>query len=341
MVLSICISSYNRSSDCNRLVKRLLQIPDERFNVWVCDDCSEDGTIEQLEKIEDKRLHIHRNSENLGACRNWFETIDYGDGKYLLHVLDRDILDTTYMASLLDILEIQEIAGGYICGDILSRYKRKAGKNGIQRYGCGEDALLMFGGVPIHPTGFLIARKYWKQKNYRPYFENINRYGIYPHSYIYSDIACKGDMIFFSIPFYRTNMMSGSNVSRFYMKQKKDYWWLPEQVFRFVLCTIRYMPPMVSGNLKEKFIFQRYIDGLYRTTFFYKRTVENIADMSRYGLKSKRISEVHLIIIGIWYIGQFCRAIKKIDTAIYVKNKSQFIKRGFQTLYQILQEVCL
>ena len=65
ILLSICISSYNRGSKCVRLVEKILTVEDDRYNIFICDDCSNKDTIEKLKNLRSSKVFLIQNKKNV------------------------------------------------------------------------------------------------------------------------------------------------------------------------------------------------------------------------------------------------------------------------------------
>ena len=164
ILLSICISSYNKGERCCKLVKNILSIRDERYNIYICDDSSDEDTLVKIKSIHEDKVNVLINRQNLGPCKNWFQTIDCGDGEYILHVLDRDDIEVKRIEEILDILENNTIGGGYIGTSAIHCLNEHCGKKHYDILNHGEQAFVSMAGVPIHPTGFLVLlsrREVW------------------------------------------------------------------------------------------------------------------------------------------------------------------------------------
>ena len=86
-VLCICISTYNKGDAVEILVKEVLKFQSPKIAVVVVDDNSSDDTMIRLSQIKDSRLQIFQNNANKEARGNWYETIERGNGEYILYVL--------------------------------------------------------------------------------------------------------------------------------------------------------------------------------------------------------------------------------------------------------------
>lgn len=314
-ILSICISTYNRCDKCTQLIQSICTLKDNRYNVVVCDDASSDGTAGALRKLSYDNLVIKENKRNLGPCRNWYNTINSGTAKYVLHVLDRDTLNILQLQYLLDLLEEYDISGGYIGLSAIDASKdRQIGKSAYL-YKKGKEAFLYMGGVPIHPTGFIVLWETWERCRHqiKRYFYLTEKYGIYPHSYVMAHMALRGDMLYIPADFYFYKYIGKNSESRFYQfyKGKRNFWWLPENVLETAVKLLFYLYPYAGWDYQKDLIIRRFGDGLYRATKSYKDTAADKAEMAHYGVKERSISDIELLVTGIWYYSQFMKVEKK------------------------------
>lgn len=149
-VISFCIPEYNCIDGATKLVKQLLLNTNSFFQVVVVDDCSTDGTYEQLLNIKDNRLKIVRNRNNIGAKRNWYKSLMNGDGDWLYLVMGRDKLDGTKIDNLISIVDgIQKTGISYLKDSDEKKDDLNSKFDQIER-------LISFGD---HPTGSIYNRK--------------------------------------------------------------------------------------------------------------------------------------------------------------------------------------
>lgn len=306
-ILSICISTYNRCDECVRLVKKIFTLDDNRYNVVVCDDASSDGTPWKLRKLPYKNLIVKENKKNIGPCKNWYRTIDSGNAEYMLHVLDRDTLDIPQLRRLIGLLEKYDISGGYAgISAIDVKKERQKGRN-TYLYNKGGEAFLYMGGVPVHPTGFIVRKRVWEQCRLKKYFYMTDKYGIYPHSYALAHMALCGDMLYAPSKFYTFRYIGKIRKSRFYRncKKKPDFWWKPESVLKTALKLAAYLYPYADKEYRDDFIVRRFGDGLHRATEDYRIISADMHTMSHYGVGTKDVSDMELLAAGIWYYFAF------------------------------------
>ncbi len=304
ILLSICISSYNKGEKCVDLIEKLIGLNDNRLNVVVCDDCSDAQTWNALQGISDGRFVLYRNHDNLGACPNWYETINHGDGKYCLHVLDRDYIDVEMIRSMMDFLDNNEVGGGYL--GIFFYNERRKGVNGeIEVYKGGEDSASILGGVPFHPTGFFVKKDEWEKRDFKKYFFDEQKYGIYSHSYVMCALAMQNDIAIMSGPFHRC-VFSDRGKSVFYSGKKKEFWWNPTVVLK----TAEKMIIGLSGtfedtNCRNRFVLNCFKHSLVRATIRNRQETMDAGQMAHYGQPARILSATSLVFINVWYTFKF------------------------------------
>lgn len=102
--ISFCIPTYNRAHIVEGCVKEILKCNEQDIEVVVCDNCSEDNTLELLNKINDKRLKIYTNEENMGYNYNLIKVCDVAVGEYLFLLSDEDRIMYEKIKDLKDFL---------------------------------------------------------------------------------------------------------------------------------------------------------------------------------------------------------------------------------------------
>lgn len=313
VLLSICISSYQKGSRCIQLVQDLLAVKDNRFNVFICDDCSDDDTVQKLCKLQDDKMILIRNEKNVGPCKNWYNTIDCGDGKYILQVLDRDDINIDMIPIILDVLEEGVIGAGYIGNSAINSVQH-GHKGRFALCQKGEEAFLAMAGVPIHPTGFLVRKAVWKRGHFKKFFYQDEKYGIYPHSYVMGIIAAKQNMLYMPVSFCTYEYKGENKRSRFYQNfDKKNYWWLPDNVIKTANQLILYLYHVADDRYREEFVIRRVQEGLVRATRGYWAAITDVNEMEHYGVGTHNVSKWELLIISAKYYFIFKHVLDKLN----------------------------
>lgn len=102
--LSICIPTYNGGMKLVECVKEILAYKGKEVEVVISDNASEDGCIDRLREIEDDRLKIYVNENNVGPFRNWYLALSRGSGRYVMLLQDNDHLVTENLPVYLELL---------------------------------------------------------------------------------------------------------------------------------------------------------------------------------------------------------------------------------------------
>lgn len=311
ILLSICISSYNNGRKCVDLINKLLYLNDNRINVIVCDDHSDSFTQNLLREINDERFLLFENTTNKGACPNWFETLNHGNGRYRLHILDRDYIDTNILIELISILETNDVGIGYV-GTYFADTRKVAAKSCLI-YHRGEDTAARFGGIPIHPTGFLIASNAWKQDEFRKYFYDTETYGIYPHSYLMALVAVRYDLLIIYKVFSRF-VYSQFHKSNFYQNQDNTiYWWEPEAIFDTSYKMIGELISFFTEDVyRQNMIISVIEDALVRGTIGYRREKQDKRQMKHYSTNTRTVTLEELQRINTAMICRFRDSLNKM-----------------------------
>lgn len=312
--LSICISSYNHMDNCLKLVNEILDLNENRISVIVRDDCSTDRTVEELRKINNNRLEVISNYTNCGPCKNWYNTINSGNGVYLLHVLDRDRIDVRQLKYLIHILEHRgDTVAGYIGESSTLKNPNNLIENSTYVYQRGKEALDAMGGIAIHPTGFFIKKSIWDSIQVRKYFYDDKKYGIYPHSYVMALAALKGNLLNINFKFYTYRYCGSTAKSRFYSRVKDpDYYWTPRNVCKVSTKMVLELCKYIDISYVDDFVFKRFQSGLYRATVSYKYTALDYKEMKHYGQQPKLVTSRELIWIAVKFFFNYINVINKV-----------------------------
>ena len=101
--ISICIPIYNGSRFLYDCFKSVQAQTFTNFEIIVVDDCSQDESYQIAKEfsIQDKRIRIFRNSENLGLVNNWNRCIELSKGEWIKFVFQDDLLETTCLENML------------------------------------------------------------------------------------------------------------------------------------------------------------------------------------------------------------------------------------------------
>lgn len=104
-VVSVCVPTYNSARFIAATVQSILDQTFPDFEVIVVDDASTDGTAEIVAAMEDPRLRLIRNRENLGAVANWNKAVGPASGTYVKLVCGDDLLASDCLETQVEAME--------------------------------------------------------------------------------------------------------------------------------------------------------------------------------------------------------------------------------------------
>lgn len=171
--LSICIPTYNRVVQLEELVKSLLAVTSNDFEVVVTDNCSTDNTLDMLNAIKDDRLVVYKNTSPEPALYNMILSIFNASGKYALYCNDRDIIYTEQLLHFIEFLKNHKYSYIHV-----PKYHGNPTYK-INEYEKGFDSLIHH---PFcdHPTGMVfnaeIMKKNLHKEDYKKYIEYIHTF---------------------------------------------------------------------------------------------------------------------------------------------------------------------
>ncbi len=116
-LLTIAIPTYNREKACVKTVRNFLdQIKEnkleDRVQILVSDNCSEDSTYTKLEEIKKENpeiLFINRNSRNLGFAKNCQVLLDNTNTQYIWTCGDDDTYSLNAVQTIIKHLEKEKL----------------------------------------------------------------------------------------------------------------------------------------------------------------------------------------------------------------------------------------
>ncbi len=96
--VSVVIPVFNRRELVAATVRSALGQRIDGLEVVVVDNCSQDGTWELLQEIEDPRLRCMRNESNVGLFGNFNRCAAQATGEYTLFLCSDDLLEADFLS---------------------------------------------------------------------------------------------------------------------------------------------------------------------------------------------------------------------------------------------------
>ena len=91
-LISVCIPCYNGGAFIADTVHSVLTQSLADFELVVVDDASSDDTMAVLEQVQDSRIRLIRNEQNVGMGNNWNLAVSHSRGKYVKLLCGDDVL---------------------------------------------------------------------------------------------------------------------------------------------------------------------------------------------------------------------------------------------------------
>jgi glycosyltransferase involved in cell wall biosynthesis len=91
-LVSICIPCYNAARFIDKTLQSVLAQTYDNLQIIICDDCSEDNTVEVAKTLTDPRVSIHMNEHNLGCSGNYNKALSYATGTYVKLLCADDLI---------------------------------------------------------------------------------------------------------------------------------------------------------------------------------------------------------------------------------------------------------
>ncbi|WP_169313411.1 glycosyltransferase [Treponema primitia] len=322
--LSICIPTYNRIDELEKLVLNILKLNIQELEIVILDNCSTDNTIIRLKKINDSRLRVYSNNENIGGNLNIIKVATYARGIYSMICLDKDWIEAEYMQSFIYTLKTNpSVDFGYCKLDI-----DKDDTNEIEYHYGGFDATFHLGYLSKHPSGYFFKTK--KYINSAFFSNNISTYPkkfAFFQDIIIAELAEKGDALIFKLPLLNMKALIDLNINKTYTYSDNSMWWFPKQ--RLQEYSI-YIMHASKSSLKYK---ERYkiIENLFRcgfifSTYYYYYCMNDNNVISHYSIKFKKIKPIDFIFIGYKY----CKTFLNLNNNMKYSDKIIII---FKTFY--------
>lgn len=109
-LVTIGIPTYGRAEKLDRTLSSVRNQNYQNLEIYVADDASPDQTSSVVAKAmrDDERIIYHRHEYNIGARANHEFVLERASGKYFMWLNDDDLIDTDFVARLVEILEQDE-----------------------------------------------------------------------------------------------------------------------------------------------------------------------------------------------------------------------------------------
>ncbi len=173
-LVCICVPTYNAAVTVRETLESILTQTYPNLVVHVSDNASTDETLIVVESIPDARIHVHRQSENIGAEGNFTKCIQLATGKYTAIFHADDVYDPVIVAKQVAFLEAAPDVGAVFTGArtidengvLLGSIGRAPGGSGsVVRYSFREllQTMLLHHNFLICPSAMVRTELYQEQ----------------------------------------------------------------------------------------------------------------------------------------------------------------------------------
>ena len=283
-ILTICIPTYNRKEVLINEVKDYLSVNDDRFLVKVSDNCSTDGTQDALKTIEDPRLVINYNRENLGSIPNWIKALSDNESEYLIFTLDKDIIDVSQLSWFLDYLEQKNPHFGYVDLDITK-------PKGVDTYAPGYDNILTMAYLDKHPSGYFYRRDLFEEAIKKGSFLMLDKWFDFPFEVINAELAAvhpsiivRGGLVINAN--YRKELQGNKTLSY----DDSNIWFGAQRRFTEYSYYLKSALPLaISNPQKDNLIIHLTTNAISNVTIGLRRLLQNKDICSHYNVKMRKV----------------------------------------------------
>jgi len=323
VVLTIAIATYNRSELVYNMVRKLLDIQRDDFEIAITDNDSQDNLVELLTAVEDDRIAIYRNTENIGAMKNIVQSVYNSKGKYGLFLNDRDKINVDEIPALIDYLS----KGNY--GTVITQeLKRNVNcEKTINIYRKGKQALLMCPWT-LHTTGLILnvdlLRKFYSVDYFWKWSDTL-----FPNVFMVRELCCKADLVYYNYSVWENgrnhlNKKVMAMHSCFYNEKIEDWYYHPIQQFKLVEESLKHTLTLDCDEKIKKKMINDAVVFFYDRLFYYKKwAIIPEGHASHYGFKPRWVSDLEMFIV----VHEFIQLICGINDATksYMTNKKRIV----------------
>ena len=109
--IDILIPTYNGEQFIKETINSALSQEDVNFSIIICDDKSNDETVNIIKKIADPRINLIVNRKRLGLVENWNNCVSLSNSPYITLLHQDDILEKNALKTKIDVLEKNPAVG--------------------------------------------------------------------------------------------------------------------------------------------------------------------------------------------------------------------------------------
>lgn len=203
LILSICITSYNRPKELIRCLNSILTTRSKEIEIIVRDDCSPKkidilNSVQDLIKKTHHKLSIISGNRNIGFDENFKKVMSLAHGKYILMMTDDDEIIPGSIDILIPSLKREDFAAAYTpYFDVNEgQYRRNHSQTIKYPKGLKSASTTIYNSILL--SGLLFKRSLIPFHDLRP----INK-SIYSQVYVFSSLIYLHGGMYINVPIVR------------------------------------------------------------------------------------------------------------------------------------------
>lgn len=110
---TVIVPSYKGGEYLKQCVRSILAQTYTDFEIAVLDNCSEDGSVEWLENLHDKRVRVYTSNTFLSIEDNWARALEIPKNEFMTFVCHDDLVDPNYLEVMDKLIATYPEAGLY------------------------------------------------------------------------------------------------------------------------------------------------------------------------------------------------------------------------------------
>lgn len=313
-MLSICIPTFQREANVVALVVDLLRCQRDDFEVIVIDNLSTDNTMARLSRITDSRLHVLKNTVNIGGWLNVVHSISYGSGRIKLFMTDKDHCRYEMLGQFIEFLKTHPTVSCGYC-EFSDEPKRT---NRV--FAAGIESTRAVGYSWRHPTGYFFNAELLNQSGYIDEYRDSQKIGQFPFDILLAEFASQSSAaIYANGLFTREDPLSAANVKSYITTgSSSDAFFRPENRLKVALNFAEHLDSLKLSSLgKRQIEASIFLHGLTSSTNGFRLLLANQHLCSHYRIESRSVGVKELLLIGWAYTNGY---FKHRDSCIISKG---------------------
>lgn len=332
-VLSICIPTYNRKEVLLEDIRRYLTLNDSRFCLKINDNCSSDGTFEDLCEILDPRVFCHQNLCNVGALRNIFECLSGVDSDFVLFLIDKNTIYENELPAFIDFLQEYRPPVGYVERDF-------QGDKYHICYPKGFDAVLFGGGYSVqHPSGYFFCTKYLEKELKKDLYSKLVPTFPFPIQLLVGAIACENNAYYVSCPLYcqRQNIEEIEKISLTYNKECKFYFNIDIALRNFEILAESLFSSSLPKDEKQRILHAMILKLIWQETVYLHEIYSSERLSRHYRLRRRLLPTRTMIYNALCVLIEYIKLSRQYKFVIPISDYIIVVRRAVGKVIQVFK----